>query len=112
MSEGKTGKKNRWYPFAWSTRGFALGVNSLLLMQVTFYATEYAGLSAGLVGTLLLISKLFDGLTDLVAGFIIDKPNTRWGKARPYELFLIPTWILTVMLFSTPSTWGTAGKAA
>ena len=112
MSEGKTGKKNRWYPFAWSTRGFALGVNSLLLMQVTFYATEYAGLSAGLVGTLLLISKLFDGLTDLVAGFIIDKTNTRWGKARPYELFLIPTWILTVLLFSTPSTWGTAGKAA
>ena len=103
-------KKNRWYPWAWSTRGFALGVNSMLLMQVTFYATESAGLSAGLVGTLLLASRIFDGVTDLIAGFIIDKTHTKWGKARPYELFLIPTWILTVLLFSTPDM-GTVGKA-
>lgn len=103
-------KKNRWYPWAWSTRGFALGVNTMLLMQVTFYATESAGLSAGLVGTLLLASRIFDGITDLVAGFIIDKTHTKWGKARPYELFLIPTWILTVLLFSTPDM-GTVGKA-
>lgn len=112
MGKGKAEKKNRWYPWAWSTRGFALGVNSLLLMQVTFYATEYVGLSAGLVGTLLLVSKLFDGVTDLVAGFIIDKTHTKLGKARPYELFLIPTWILTVLLFSTPTSMGTFGKAA
>lgn len=113
MSEAKVSKKkNRWYPWAWSTRGFALGVNSLLLMQITFYATEYLGLSAGLVGTLLLVSKVFDGITDLVAGFIIDRTNTRWGKARPYELFLIPTWILTILMFSTPMGMGTGGKAA
>lgn len=113
MREAKESKKkNRWYPWAWSTRGFALGVNALILMQVTFYATEYVGLSAGLVGTLLLVSKLFDGVTDLVAGFIIDKTHTKLGKARPYELFLIPTWILTILLFSTPMSMGTAGKAA
>ena len=95
-------KKNRWFPWAWSTRGFALGVNALILMQVSFYATESAGLSIGLVSTLVLVSKLFDGITDLLAGFIIDKTKTRWGKARPYELFLIPTWILTrlVILFT------------
>ena len=104
-------KKNRWFPWAWSTRGFALGVNALILMQVSFYATESAGLSIGLVSTLVLVSKLFDGITDLVAGFIIDKTKTRWGKARPYELFLIPTWILTILLFSTPTAWSTAGKA-
>lgn len=112
MSEANMNKKkNRWYPWAWSTRGFALGVNSLLLMQVTFYATESVGLLPGLVGTLILISKLFDGISDLIAGFIIDRTNTKWGKARPYELFLIPTWILTVMLFSTPESMGITGKA-
>ncbi|GAA0790770.1 MFS transporter [Faecalicatena orotica] len=112
MKEVKTQKKrNRWYPWAWSTRGFALGVNTMLLMQVTFYATESAGLSAGLVGTLLLVSRIFDGVTDLIAGFIIDKTHTKLGKARPYELFLIPTWILTVLLFSTPASMGTTGKA-
>ena len=38
--ENAVKKKNRWFPWAWSTRGFALGVNALLLMQVSFYATE------------------------------------------------------------------------
>lgn len=103
-------KGQKAYPWAWSTRGFALGVNSLLLMQVSYYATESAGLSIGLVSALILVSKLFDGVTDLVAGFIIDKTKSRWGKARPYELFLIPTWILTIMLFSTPEI-GSFGKA-
>lgn len=102
--------KNRMYPLAWSTRGFSLGVNSLLLMQATYYATQSLGLSAGLVGTLFLVSKIFDGVTDLIAGFIIDKTHTKLGKARPYELFLIPTWILTVIFFSTPASMGTTGK--
>lgn len=98
------------YPLAWSTRGFSLGVNSLLLMQATYYATQSLGLSAGLVGTLFLVSKIFDGVTDLIAGFIIDKTHSKLGKARPYELFLIPTWILTVIFFSTPASLGTTGK--
>lgn len=106
----KTKAKNRMYPLAWSTRGFSLGVNSLLLMQATFYATQSLGLSAGMVGTMFLVSKIFDGVTDLIAGFIIDKTHTKLGKARPYELFLIPTWILTVIFFSTPASLGTAGK--
>ena len=110
MNEKALKRKKRIYPWAWSTRGFGLAVNSILLMQVTFYATEYAGLPAGLTGTLLLVSKIFDGITDLVAGFIIDKTKTKWGKARPYELFLIPTWILTVLLFSTPDI-GIVGKS-
>lgn len=106
----KTKAKNRMYPLAWSTRGFSLGVNSLLLMQATFYATQSLGLSAGMVGTMFLVSKIFDGVTDLIAGFIIDKTHTKLGKARPYELFLIPTWILTVIFFSTPASLGTTGK--
>lgn len=110
MGKKSVSKKNRWYPFAWSTRGFSLGVNSLLLMQATFYATESVGLSAATVGTLFLISKIFDGATDLIAGYIIDRTHTKWGKARPYELFLIPTWVLTVLFFSTPQSMGTAGK--
>ena len=108
--ERKLHRYNKAFPWAWSTRGFGLAVNTLLLMQISYYATESAGLPAALVGTLILISKIFDGVTDLVAGFIIEKTKTRWGKARPYELFLIPTWILTILLFSTPEI-GLVGKA-
>lgn len=106
-----TKKNNKWYSLAWSTRGFALGVNSLLLMQATYYATQSLGLSAGFVGALFLFSKIFDGITDLVAGYIVDRTHTKWGKARPYELFLIPTWVLTVIFFSTPAAMSTTGKA-
>lgn len=54
--------------------GIASAVVSALIAYTTFYATDVLQLNAGLVGTLLLVSKLFDGVTDLVAGF-----------SRPYE---------------------------
>ncbi|MDF2674462.1 MAG: hypothetical protein K0R09_2730 [Clostridiales bacterium] len=104
-------KVPRGYIPAWTTRTVALAINFVLMMQITYYGTEVAGLSAGLIGTVLLVSKIFDGVTDLAVGFIIDRTRTRFGKARPYELFIVPLWIFTIMLFSTPN-WGTAGKAA
>ncbi|GAA3908788.1 MFS transporter [Microbacterium invictum] len=91
-----------FFSLRFSTRGFALAVNVVVLLQLTFYATDVLGLPAALVGGLFLAAKLFDGVTDLLAGFFIDRTKTRWGKARPYELFLIPLWLLTIAIFSTP----------
>lgn len=53
---------------------------------LTIYCTDVAGIAAGVVGTLMLIARLFDGVSDLFMGIIIDKTNTRWGKARPWVL--------------------------
>jgi GPH family glycoside/pentoside/hexuronide:cation symporter len=100
-----------FFSLRFATRGFALAVNVVVLLQLTFYATDILGLPAALVGGLFLAAKLFDGATDLVAGFFIDRTNTRWGKARPYELFLIPLWLLTIAIFSTPDM-GTFWQAA
>lgn len=94
---------------AWSTRSISQAVNMVLLMQLTYFCTNALGLAPTLVGTLLLVSKVFDGFTDLVAGFIIDKTKTRWGKARPYELCILGVWITDVFLFSCPN-FGTVGK--
>jgi len=91
-----------WFAPAWSTRAVAIAFNFILLGYLTFYCTDMLGMSAGLVGTLLLVSKLFDGVTDLVVGFIIDKTNTRFGKARPYEISIVFAWIFTVLIFSIP----------
>lgn len=91
-----------FFSLRFSTRGFALAVNVVVMLQLTFYATDFVGLAPVLVGGLFLAAKIFDGITDLVAGFVIDRTNTRWGKARPYELFLIPLWLLTIAIFSTP----------
>lgn len=98
-----------WKVPAWASRAAALTVNIAVLMQITYYCTDTLELAPGLVGMILLVSKLFDGFTDLIAGFIIDKTHTKLGKARPYELCITIVWILTVLLFSTPD-FGTVGK--
>lgn len=96
--------------WAWTSRGLSLALNVLLIMQLTYYCTDMLGMGATLVGTLLLASKIFDGVTDLFVGFIIDATHTKWGKARPYEIFIVFVWGLTVLLFSAPEM-STTGKA-
>ena len=67
---------------------------------LTIYCTDVAGIAAGVVGTLMLIARLFDGVSDLFMGIIIDKPNTRWGKARPWVLWSAPPLgISLIMIF-------------
>ncbi len=95
----------------WSGRAVSLASNVIILMQITYYCTNILGLSAVLAGTLMMASKIFDGVTDLLAGVLIDKTHTRFGKARPYEFAIIGVWIFTVLLFSCPD-FGTVGKAA
>ena len=76
-----------WKVPAWASRAAALTVNIAVLLQVTYYCTDALGMAPGLVGMLLLVSKLFDGFTDLAAVFIIDKTHSKLGKARPYEFW-------------------------
>lgn len=109
--EMKNPDKMPWYILpAWSTRAVSLAVNLIVLGYLTFYCTNMLGMSAALVGTLLLASKLFDGVTDLFAGILIDKTNTRFGKARPYEFAIVGVWACTVLMYSCPEL-GVTGKA-
>lgn len=98
------------FSLAFSTRGIGMAMETVLLLQVTYYATEIVGINIGLLGVVFLALKLLDGVTDILMGFIIDKTHTKWGKARPYELFMIPLGILTVALFSVPNSIGMTGK--
>lgn len=71
---------------------------------LTLYCTDVAGISAGIVGTLMLIARLFDGVSDLFMGIIVDKTNTKWGKARPWVLWSAPPLVISlVMIFSIPN---------
>lgn len=62
-------------------------VYAFLSSFVMIYLTNTIGLSAGIVGTLIAISKLFDGVTDIFFGSMIDKTRSKMGKARPWMLF-------------------------
>lgn len=76
-----------------------------------FYYTDYAGVSASAVGTIMLISRIFDGISDIIMGMIVDRTKSRFGKARPWLLRMcIPFAVSGVLLFSVPTTWAAAPK--
>ena len=75
------------------------------------YYVDYAGVSAAAVGTIMLISRLFDGVSDLIMGIIVDRTKSKHGKARPWILRMaIPFAVSGILLFAVPTSWGTAAK--
>lgn len=76
-----------------------------------FYYTDYAGVSAFAVGSIMMVSRLFDGISDIVMGVIVDRTKSRFGKARPWLLRMcIPFAISGILLFSVPVSWSAAPK--
>lgn len=96
---------------AWPTRNISVGAVVIIIGYLSLYCTDTLGMPPVLVGSLLMASKIFDGITDLVAGYIVDNTKTRWGKGRPYEFCIIGVWICTYALFAVPEQWSIVGKA-
>lgn len=94
----------------WNSSSCSVALSALMLGYVTFYCTDVLQLAPALVGTLFMVSKIFDSFTDVVAGFIVDRTQTRWGKGRPYEIFMLFLWLSTWLLFSCPTSFATAAK--
>ena len=68
-----------------------------------FFFTDIALLPAAAAGTIVLVSRCFDSLTDISMGIIIDRTKTRWGKCRPWLLWMAVPWgISSVLLFTVP----------
>lgn len=79
----------KWYNKVGYGSGDIAGnvVYALLSAFVMIYLTDTIGLKAGVVGTLIAVSKLFDGVSDIFFGALIDKTHTKMGKARPWMLY-------------------------
>lgn len=98
--------------FAWPTRDISAGAVALIIVgYFSLYCTDVLGMAPALVGSILMASKIFDGVTDLAAGYFVDNTKSKWGKGRPYELCIIGVWICTYALFSVPEQWGVVGKS-
>ena len=69
----------------WTSGTIGGGVIYLLTAQLSFALTESFSMSAIYVGTVFLVSRIFDGITDFIAGNIIDRTHTKLGKARIYD---------------------------
>ena len=99
----------KWYHKIGYGSGDVAGnvVYALLTAFVMYYLTDTIGLSMGMVGTLMALSKVFDGITDIFFGRLIDKTHTKMGKARPWMLWMyIGCAVALVACFAVPVSWG------
>jgi GPH family glycoside/pentoside/hexuronide:cation symporter len=68
-----------------------------------YYYTDVFGLSPAAVGTMFLVTKIVDTITDPMMGIIADRTQTRWGKFRPYLLWMaIPYGVCGYLMFANP----------
>lgn len=79
-------------------------------MYLLFFYTDVFGIDAAVAGTMFLITRVWDALFDPVVGAISDRTESRWGKFRPYLLWVaIPFGVIGVLTFTTPDL-SPAGK--
>lgn len=86
--------------FVWDMVGF----------WILIFYTDTFGITAAAAGTIMLIARVWDMVSDPIMGIIADRTNTRWGKFRPYILWMaLPYSVLAVLTFTTPD-FGPTGK--
>ena len=79
-------------------------VYGLCSTLLTFFYTDYVGVSMATVGIVFLITRFFDGISDIIMGFITDRTKSKWGKARPWILWMaVPYAVTFVLLFLIPA---------
>lgn len=88
-------------------------VYALLSSFVMIYLTDTMGMSAGIVGTLIAVSKIFDGITDIFFGSMIDKTHSKFGKARSWMLYgYVGCAITLISIFAIPVSMGSFAQYA
>ena len=94
---------------SWFTRiSYGLGDTAMNIVAgamtiLTFFYTDYAGVEPTTVGLVFLISRIFDGVSDLIMGFIVERTNSKWGKSRPWILWSsIPFCVSIVLIYTVP----------
>lgn len=90
------------YNLLWTTRVLSWNAAIAVFAYTTYFCTDVLKLPAATIGWLLMLSKVFDGFSDVLVGYLIDRTHTRLGKARPYELGVIGYWGCGMILFAAP----------
>ena len=80
-------------------------VIGMLSTILTLFYTDYVGISAAVIGIVMLASRVLDAIGTLVVGFLANKTRSKWGKYRPWILWAsIPYALCIVLLFTVPQT--------
>lgn len=80
-------------------------VYGMISTLLTLFYTDYVGISPITIGIVMLVSRVFDGSSDLIMGFLVDRTKTRWGKSRPWLLWMtLPYAVAAILMFTVPQT--------
>ena len=78
-------------------------IGGAIMLFLNYFYTDVFGLAPALVGTLLLSVRVLDAVTDPIMGAIADRTQSRWGRFRPWLLWVsVPYVVFSVMMFTTP----------
>ncbi|WP_227937744.1 MFS transporter [Alkalihalobacillus deserti] len=72
-----------WQIALFALNNTATNLYMFAIMFVSYYATGVAGLTVVIVSTVLTVMRVFDGFTDPIVGYVIDKTESKFGKFRP-----------------------------
>ena len=96
--------------------GYGLGdtasnfVWALMMNFIMFYYTDIFGITAAAAGTMLLFARSTDGVVDFFIGAMADRTKSKWGRFRPYLVWLcVPLAAVFILAFTTPNI-SPAGK--
>ena len=80
-----------------------------ITLYLLFFYTDVFGMAAAAAGIMIGVSRLLDAFFDVVIGMTADRTSTRWGKFRPYLLWMaVPLAVSAILAFTTPSFGGAA----
>lgn len=98
---------------AYGCGDFGCSVIYFLILSIsTYYYTNFVGLSAALVGTIVAATSVLDSVTDVLIGFIVDRTHSRFGKARVWLLWMcIPFAVSLIACYTVPMNATTTIKA-
>lgn len=86
-------------------------ISLLVSSFMMIYLTDIVGLDPVIIGSLMFAARIFDGVSDLIFGYILDKTHTKHGKARPWMFWsMIGCAVGLAALFGTPESLGDTAK--
>ena len=105
---GKMRQRDFW---AYGVGVLGISVTTQLISQLSFFYTDKVGMAATVAGIALAVTKIADAVTDLVMGQIVDRTNSKWGKARPWMLWMaFPALLAVLGLLCMPQGLSDTGK--
>jgi len=109
--KGKYHNAEKWQIAFFALNNTATNTAFVLIMYYAFFTQNVLGLSAAIVGGIATAMRMFDGFTDPIIGFILDKTDTKFGKYRPFMLAgNIILVVMIIALFNVPPEWSTQTK--